>query len=205
MSSMFKRLLSCAALVAAAAFAPAAAGESAEAFMQRYAEAIGKDGVSATADFIHPQEAERFRAMLAPLFTAMPDSQGDALARTFFGDKADAAKVAAMPANAFMRALLRFVEQQAAGAGLGKGRIEVRQFDLLGSVLEDEVHHFVTRGTVAAGPITMTTLEVVSIRPDGDGWGMLLSGELDGMEQAIKASAQRATDAGGDRKPQAEP
>lgn len=203
MSSMFNRLLLCAALFAAASV-PAAAGESPEAFMQRYVDAIRSDGVSAAADFVHPDEAERFRAMLAPLFAAMPEPQADAMAQTFFGGKADAAKVAAMPAGDFMRAFLRFVEQQAMGAGPGKGGIEIRQFDMLGSVPEGDVRHFVTRGTVAAGPITMTKMEVVSIRPDGDGWGMLLSGELDGMAQAIKASARRAAEAGEDRKPQAD-
>ncbi|MCF7220582.1 hypothetical protein [Marilutibacter chinensis] len=189
MMSTCKHLLSVLilGLVAGLLSAPAAA-ETPEAFMQRYVEAVREDGVGVTADFVHPEEAERFRAMLAPVFGAMPRTEANALAKMLFGGKADAGTVAAMPADRFMRSFLRFVEKQATTGLPGKGGIRITDFVPLGSVQEGEVHHFVARGTVEAGGLTLTKLEVVSIRPHGNGWGMLLSGEVDGMAEAIKAT-----------------
>lgn len=186
---MSARLLLLLALLAPCPAVPAAeTPETPEAFMQRYAEAIRTEGVGVTVEFVHPDDVARFHAMLSPLFETLPKAQADAMAKSLFGGKTDAAAVAAMPADRFMRGFLRFVEAQAMGGAVGKGGITVREFVLLGSVPEGEVHHFVTRGTVEAAGITMTRLEVVSVKPDGDGWGMLLSGELDGIAQAIKAT-----------------
>jgi hypothetical protein len=59
--------------------------------------------------------------------------------------------------------------------------------DVIGHVAEGpDVVHVVYRGTVTQGDVKLTKLSVMSLKSNGDGWGMLLTGDIEGMAAALK-------------------
>ena len=164
-----------------------ASAETPEEVETRYIDAIRTSGMKSAPDFIHPDELERFKAMLAPVLgdeTAVAKN----LRTGFFGPAATSESIRSMPAKDFMRAFMAIAEGQMKGMNITVGRSEI-----LGSVKEGEVVHLVTRNSVGAGPLQLTQLEVVSLKPYQNTWGILLSGKLEGMAQAIKAQAGKSS------------
>ncbi|WP_296250402.1 hypothetical protein [uncultured Stenotrophomonas sp.] len=153
-----------------------------------YKEAINARGMAAMTDFIHPEELQRFKSMFAPLLTEEQTESSAALLHIYFGEDASVESVREMPAGTFMARIMKFAESQMGGAAV---RIEDQQF--LGSVNEGALVHMVTRNTVSIGAIRLTKMEVVSMRPYGDSWRMLLSGDVEGMAKAIRARFEKGT------------
>ena len=60
---------------------------------------------------------------------------------------------------------------------------------ILGRIEEKpDVVHVLARTTISVGDLSVTDIEVISFRPYGETWRMLLSGELQGLAQALRAS-----------------
>ncbi|HEY0502916.1 MAG TPA: hypothetical protein VGD42_05400 [Lysobacter sp.] len=172
--------------------ATAVAAETPEAFVTRSVAAVQRDGLGAIAGFVHPDEAARFKAMLMPVLDVGPGSEVDRMTRAMFG--ADAATVRAMAPADVMRAVLDTMARQAQGAG---APLQIGDRQVLGSVREGEVVHVVTRGSATVGELSITKVEVTSVRPLGDSWGLMLDGDIEGLARMLAAGASgaRGTDA----------
>ncbi|MEM8931157.1 MAG: hypothetical protein AAGE94_08275, partial [Acidobacteriota bacterium] len=70
----------------------------------------------------------------------------------------------------FFSGFIRMIEAQMEGAEL-----EFDELDVLGHVPEGDNVHVLTRMTVGVEELSMTQLEIVSMRPFGNSWRMQLT------------------------------
>lgn len=155
---------------------------------QAYVQAIRERGVAASPEFIHPDELAKFKDMLLPLMVDDDSPVGDGLRRVAFGEGFTADAVRAMDDAAFMAGFLDGVlgkQMESMGVALGEAQV-------IGAVREGELVHLVTRNKVDAPGLKMTSLEVISLKPYQDSWKLMLSGEMEGLAQAIKSRADAA-------------
>lgn len=187
MTSGWKRLRQVAAITALllAGTLPALATqtETAEAFVARSGKVLQEKGAGAIADFIHPEELQRFKSMMTPILESTDPKAADPLARALFGGDATAESALRMAPVEFMRSLLKSVLSR---SGM---TVDIGPMQVLGSVREGDVVHVVTRGSAGVGVIKLSQVEVVSVRPYGDSWGMMLTGEMEGMAEAMRAAS----------------
>lgn len=173
---------------------PSNAQQRPEDVAQAYVKAIRERGVAASPEFIHPDELAKFKDMLLPLMVDDDSPVGDGLRRVAFGADVTADAVRAMDDAAFMAGFLDGVlgkQMESMGVALGEAQV-------IGAVREGELVHLVTRNKVDAPGLKMTSLEVISLKPFKDSWKLMLSGEMEGLAQAIKLRAEAArADAGG--------
>ena len=163
--------------------AGAAASETPEQVADAYINAIRTEGLVAVPAYIHPDELERFRDMLLPVLVG-DGPVADGLRTVFFGEEATLASVRAMGAQDFMKGFMGFVQSQMSTLDVSIGESET-----LGSVREGEVVHLVTRNTAGAGPLQLTQMEVISLKPYQGTWRLMLSGKMEGLAQALSAQA----------------
>ncbi len=149
-----------------------------------YFEAIKNDGVEVAPRFIHPKELERFKSMLMPLFMEA-DTAGNT-SPVFFGKKMTSAEISAMPAEDFMAGFLSVVGTQMKGAKINLGETAV-----IGTVKEGDIVHVLTRSSAGNDDFKLTKVEVISMILDGDAWKLMLSGEMEGLAQALKSQFQK--------------
>ena len=157
--------------------ASASPTETPEAYIARSLDAVRADGMGAVADFMHPDEGARVRAKAAPLFD-LQDTDGKEV-RNVFGEQS----MAALPPLEFMRVFLH----DAFGNTEKVAALRIGQPQMLGSVREGDVVHVVMRGAFQARGVDVTRLQVISVRPNGDGWGLLLTGDLEELAERMHA------------------
>lgn len=165
---------------------PAIAADTPEQVCEQYLAAIKERGMVAVPDFIHPEELQRFKGMLMPLFQEGGPPNREELIHGFFGESATQESVAATVPEDFMRAFMSIADAQ-----MKKLNISIGKTEILGSVKEGEIVHLVTRATAGTGDFKLTQLEVASLKPSGDTWRLLLSGSIEGMAQALKAQSTK--------------
>jgi hypothetical protein len=170
------------------------ASETPEQVAEAYINAIRTDGLAAVTDYMHPDELERFRGMLLPVLTG-DSAAADPLRKAFFGEAATLASVQALDAKAFMQGFMGFAQNQMKAMDVSIG-----QSQTLGSVREGDVVHLVTRNTAGAGPVQLTQMEVISLKPYQGTWRLLLSGKMEGLAQALSAQAAASRPAKPDEK-----
>lgn len=177
----FQRLAVLAVAIVAGFANPVFAESSPEAVAMAYVNAMKTD-VAAAADYIHPDELQRFKGMLSPLLAdaKSPDARG--FAQTVFGRQATVESVAALDPLSFMRGFMDFIDRH-----LKSVNVKFDDLQILGSVREGETVHLVTRQSAGAGGVQMTALAVMSLKPSGDTWKLLLPGQIEGLAQALKA------------------
>ncbi|MEM9594087.1 MAG: hypothetical protein AAGD06_07480 [Acidobacteriota bacterium] len=173
------------ALLAVPAFpqADAAALEGPEAAASAYFTSLQNEGMGSIVDHMHPEELGKFKAMLQPVFEAAARIGDRGILDMTFGPEATIEEVQGSSPAQFMASFMRIIEAQLGGQGLNFDEIEV-----LGTVPEGEVSHVLTRVKVGAAGVYMTKLEVISFRRDGDRWGMMLTGQMEGIAQALRAN-----------------
>lgn len=172
-------------LLAIASMSGSAYGQSSpEAVAEAYVAAIRMRGMPAAVDYIHPDELRRFKDMLLPLFADTDSPAGLSLARAVFGPMTSVEAVARMDPESFMRGFMRFLDRQMKVLETKIGDVRI-----LGAVREGDTVHLVIRNSTAAAGVQVTQLEVVSLRPYRDTWKLLLSGDMEGFAQALRARA----------------
>lgn len=131
-----------------------------------------------------------FRGMLQPIADAASASDQGGSAALFGEIKPEALKQAS-DAEFFAMFMGNMMSRLSSlGGGLGPSQV-------IGSVAEGEdLRHVVTRTNAKAMGISVTKMEVVSMRRHGDAWKVLLNGEMEGMAKAIQAMAAAKAGAG---------
>jgi hypothetical protein len=158
--------------------ASASPAETPEAYIARSLAAVRANGMGAVADYMHPDEVARFRAKAAPVFD-LQDASGRKMMRNVFGEQS----MAALPPLEFMRVFLH----DAFGNTEKDAALRIVNPQMLGSVREGDVVHVVMRGAFEARGVNVTRLQVISVRPNGDGWGLLLTGDLEELAERMHA------------------
>ena len=163
---------------------PAFAQSTPESVAEAYVAAIRTNGLTAAADFIHPDELQRFKVMVAPVFADPGSPAAKGLVQAVFGPQATVESVAAMDPTTFMRGFMGFLDGQLKATNTTVGNVQI-----LGAVREGDTVHLVTRNSTAVAGMELTGLEVLSLKPYQETWKLLLSGEIEGLAQALKAKA----------------
>lgn len=153
-----------------------------EALAESYFLSMRDKGFASAVDFMHPKALEDFKAMLLPVFEAEAESGKRDLLNATFGSQADIDDVRSAEPYGFMKAFMNIVMAMA-----GDVDIQFRKIEILGSIREGEIVHVLARMTVGADDLAITKMEVISFRPHGDTWAMLLNGEMEGMAKALRA------------------
>ena len=69
------------------------------------------------------------------------------------------------------------------------GTIDFDDMEILGEVMEGpDLAHVVTRNTVSVGEVEVEGMEVVSCRKQGDEWKLLVSTQMKGLANQIRAA-----------------
>lgn len=162
--------------LAAAELTPEMSAEQVAA--EAYARMRAGDWPSA-AEAFDPAALKQFRDMMAPM---LEGPVGEAMAGMFFGAGSSGSDLAKMNDAAFFAGFMRTVS-----SGTG-ARLDGQ--DILGKVPEGpDRQHLVTRTTAEAMGVRMTQMEVVTLNRTPQGWRLALSGELEGMAQALRRAS----------------
>ena len=151
-----------------------------------YLEAVRHRGFIATADYLHPDEMARFKAMLIPVFEAESKAGGRALMNATFGRDARLADVRLADPTEFLRRFARVMSVR-----MTERRTDFDELKLLGSVEEGELVHVLVRLRSESQTAAQDRLEVISLLPFEEGWKLIMWPEL---EAAILAMAPREQD-----------
>jgi hypothetical protein len=162
--------------------AVAHAAESPEAVVRAFALAMQADGPAATVPrFTHPDECARFKQILMPRIrrdggVANPNPDKMILRRTL-----PVSEIEVMPPAEFMSAFFKSHDMRVDGLKFKPPRF-------LGSVREGDVVHLKIRTEVIGlDGVAVTRTNVVSLKPLGNTWRMLLSPELESLARVLAA------------------
>jgi hypothetical protein len=156
----------------------AAAAQPPEQVAADYLEALRARGFAAQADFLLPEEMERFRDMLMPAFEHEEAGRGRALLNATFGREATPLAVRLADPAEVVRRFARVMSVRMPEQPTGYDELVV-----LGTLAEGETAHVLARLRTVAGDQTRERLQVVSLRPWGETWRVLMSPEL---EEALR-------------------
>ena len=151
-----------------------------------YLKSLRDRGFAAMADYVHPDELARFKAMLTPVLEAESDAGGRALMNATFGRDARLTDVRLADPADFLRRFARVMS-----ARMPEQRMDFDDLQVLGSVEEGELVHVLMRLRWESQAITRDRLEVVSLLRFEKSWKPILGPE---NEAAILAMAPRQQD-----------
>ena len=169
--------------------AASAATASPESVVQGYLETMKAGQFVKMAELMHPEALEKFRAMMLSIVDETKTSEEDNPLRLFRGVKDVAALKKLSPAEffaAFFGGLMDL--SPAMKDALGSGSMGMTP---IGSVPEGDVLHVVCRTTAGVEGVNITKMEVISLKRAGGNWRVLLSGEMEGIAQALRAAASK--------------
>lgn len=184
MQRLIRRPLTALALTAALCVANAAPlwaadlkpDASPEAVLQESYRLMQASDWAAAADVFDPAALKQFREMLAPL---LESDDGVGAMAMFFGDDRSAESLKSMSDQAFFAGMMASIMKTSGGTLQGQ--------DVLGGVAEGpDRMHMVVRSKAAAMGMTITQMEVVTLNKTPQGWRLALSGQMEGMAQALK-------------------
>lgn len=151
---------------------------------QEYFRLMQTEGVASVVKVMHPDALADFKSMILPIVSADDDSGANGLRLMLFGEKT-AAEVAELPAADFMAGMMTLTMST-----LGDSEVSFDKMDVIGVLPEDDVRHVLVRQTITLGDLSQTKLEVLSMAPHEGTWRMLLSGEMQGVADALRAAMQ---------------
>lgn len=191
----------CLALAALLFVAPARAWEtvpeppapSPEMVVQSYMAAMKEGRYKDMAGVMHPEALEKFAGMMRPLLEAglQDEGEGGEMFRAFKGLTPEALKKLT-PADLFSGLL----------DGLGQVVPDMREamrsatVKPIGSVPEGDLVHVVCRSSFSMQEISMSSVQVISLKKSEEAWRVLLTAEMEGLAQAFQGMADLLKTAG---------
>jgi hypothetical protein len=165
-------------LIGAAAAARAAA--SPEDVVRAFVLAIQADGPAATVPrFTHPDERARFKELLMPRIRRNFSTEGAESSKSFLGRVMPLKEIEAMPPFDFMTAFFKNRNMRVDG-------LKFKPPKFLGSVRENDLVHLVVRTElVDLEGAEVSRLNLLSVKPLGDTWKMMLSNEMEALATAL--------------------
>ena len=137
------------------------------------------------AELFDPAALKEFHDMLGPVVEMLADDGAASPAiGSLFGDASPKQLKSASDAE-FFAAML--------GGILGRSGVKLESQQVIGSIAEGpDLRHVVTRNTASGMGLTITEMEVVSLRRVDGAWRALLSGQMKGMADAIRRGVEAA-------------
>lgn len=180
---LFYVVLLAVSLAAFAQNAAPSASDSAETVIQGYLQALKSGQYLKAAELMHPEALEKFRGTILPLVEETAAGDGEESLLPLFRDVPDIAALRKLSPPEFFAAFFGGMVDAVPGMaeGLGSGNITP-----LGSVPEGDTLHFVCRTSVSMDGLDLSEMEVVSLKRSGGNWRVLLSGEMEGIAQALR-------------------
>lgn len=146
-----------------------------------YFQALKSRGVSEAAKFMHPGELARFKEMVFPLFAAESAAGKAELREATFGKGVSVEEIRKADPRTFLSLFLNLI-----GARSGV-QPTFHSCEVLGVVPEDQVMHVLARIKVDTPPVSVTKMEVISMKQHEGKWMLLLNGQIEGFAQALAA------------------
>lgn len=147
-------------------------------------EAMRESRLGDYARMMHPEAAANFKQMMLPVFSEAFENGEEQELLSIFPEVESLAQLEMMDSAEFFQVFLEGVfsarpDFQEVLAGT--------EMTVLGSVAEGDSHaHVVYRGSIALEEVKVTKVGVVSFQRTETGWGMLLSGEFEGLANALQ-------------------
>lgn len=150
---------------------------------------LAKGDFDKYASRYHPEALESFKKMMLPIFElAAQDTSGESGTAQIFGQAfKDLEEVRRMSPEKFFSSVFRVLMGSTPSM---KDALAGAKVESLGYVAEADLAHVVTRMKVSMMGMSVTKLTVVTMKKQGDDWKMMLSGDIEGMANAMKMSAE---------------
>jgi hypothetical protein len=163
---------------------PAAGEKSPEAVAARALSALKENRIADFARAMHPEALKQLRSTLLAVVDAAEKKARVEEALSIFKDVGSAAELRKLDDVAFFTAFFEGVmEMQPRLRDAFRGMT----LDVIGHVPEGaDVIHVVYRGTVTQGEAKVSKMSVMSLKANGDDWGMLLTGDIENMAAMLK-------------------
>ena len=153
--------------------------ETPEAFAQRFAEVTRSGDWEAFADLMHPEALATFKGLFSEIVDLVDSEE---MLESMFGvtsaedfEELSGGRVFIEVMNSLEKLVPGFAEALAESS-----------MDVVGSVTDDDgVVHVVYKMQLTVEDIGLSRTSVVSLRRDGDGWGALLTGNVEGMARSL--------------------
>lgn len=178
------------ALAAIALFVPAAAQTGTpEAAAEAYFAAMTEGEIGRMAGMMHPEALSAFRGILQPVVDLAEKSEGGAgeVLQLFDGitTTKDLRRLDDTKFFASFFAGMSTLQPELLDAMRGA------ETETVGHVMEGaDTAHVIYRMTMQVGA-TVTQTEVISLRRTKDGWGVLLSGEMEGLAESLRSAFEQ--------------
>lgn len=157
-----------------------AATETPEDVVRQYTEAMRGGEWQAAARLMHPEALEQFRRMLMPAFET--DTPGRELRDQFF-DGLPSSRIRHLSDTTFFE---RFFRGMMTLSPELLGVVQGAEITMVGHVSEGEdIAHVVYRMQMKMDELTVTRLDVMSVKRHGDTWRALLTGSMEGVAAAL--------------------
>jgi hypothetical protein len=173
----------------AVAFAQAAEprpAASPESVVKSYLEALKSGEYLAVAEMMHPEALEKFRGMLLPIAEEAAGANKEESFLVLFRGVADVAALKKLSPAEFFAAFFGGVTD---ANPVLKDALASGSMNPIGSVPEGDMLHMVCRTSVSVEGLSLTKMEVISLRQSQGNWRVLLSGEMEGIAQALRKAA----------------
>lgn len=165
--------------------APAPAAPSAESVVQSYLETLKSGDFQKSAELMHPEALEKFRSLLIPLVEAAADAKAEESLLPLFKGVSDVAALKKLSPAGFFAAFFNGIAEV---NPMIKDALASGNMTVLGSVPEGDVLHVVCRTSVKVEELSIAKMEVMSLKRHEGNWRVLLSGEMEGLAQALSKS-----------------
>jgi hypothetical protein len=166
------------------------AAPSAESVVQIYLEALKAGDFQKSAELMHPEALEKFRSLLIPLAEASAGEEGEDNLLSLFKGVSDVAALKKLSPAAFFTAFFNGLTEMSPGL---KDALASGNMTVIGSVPEGDTLHVVCRTSVKVEELSIAKMEVMSLKRHEGNWRVLLSGEMEGLAQALSKSVAGRT------------
>ena len=168
------------ALVLPAALRAQSATETPEDVVRQYTEAMRGGEWNTAARLMHPEALEQFRRMLMPAFET--DTPGRELRDQFF-DGLSFTRIRHLSDTTFFERFFRGMMTLSPDL---VGVVQGAEVTMVGHVSEgDDMAHVVYRMQMRMDELTVTRLDVMSVKRHGNTWRGLLTGSMEGLAAAL--------------------
>lgn len=158
-----------------------------------YFDAFKQGDMTQVADNMHEEELAKFRASMLPIIERNLDAEQmvmtrDAAAiRQFAGEDSIETLRDESPRDFF----LRFMNWMTRMNPMMLKMMAGATMEPLGFVEEKDMAHVVCRVNVDVMGATVSQMNVMSVRKQGDTWKLMLTGEIEGLAKAMQMGAER--------------
>lgn len=155
-----------------------------EAVATRALAALKENRIADFAKSMHPEALKQLKVTLLEIVTEAEKQERVDEVLTIFKNVKSADDLRKLDDVAFFTAFFEGVMQLQPRV---RDALRGTTLDVIGHVPEGlDVIHVVYRGTVTQGDVKVSKMSVMSLKAHGDDWGMLLTGDIEGMAAMLK-------------------